>query len=386
MQSMKLFFYFFVTELVLCGSGQVIHVAGGFTLRMFNFLIIICFTALLILNRKIGKDAGILIAYYLLTTAIAISSCLILGNSNNLFADIKQLSFFLALPFIYFMVNDEKVIRNICTIIKWSTLFMVVVYLIYIVLIKYMKLIEFNIFYASMEEESDFAFRGDEGELFYKGFLYLTIGFLFWMKEKRWFISFLYLLAIYYTQTRGFYVITMLGIVMFYLTQYKLRSSTIISLLIISLVMFFITLQLGLFDVEDGRVDGDELRIQTFQQVIDRVTLFSFLFGHGFGYGVPIRQVHMENALLEIFHKQGVIGLAFWAVLLYKIFVYYKRTSKVYKKTASIFMIGSLCVYVQSLFNPFLINPIGMSFVLLSFVICNKLSRFNESSLCYSTI
>lgn len=32
-------------------------------------------------------------------------------------------------------------------------------------------------------------------------------------------------------------------------------------------------------------------------------------------------------------------------------------------------------VYIQSLFNPFLTNPIGMSFVIISYASCRYLSR-----------
>lgn len=386
MQNIKLFFYFFIAELVLCGSGQVIHLVGGLTLRMLNFLIVICLTSLLIIDKKIGKDTGLLLALYMLITCMAISFCLISDNVHNLFADIKQLSFFLTLPFIYFMISDKEVILNICAIVKWSTFLMTIVYLIYIVLIKYVQVIDFTLFYTLMGDESDFMFRGNEGELFYKGFLYLTIGLLFWMNEKRWFISVLYLLAIYFTQTRGFYAITLLGIVLLYTTQHRLKSSTIVSLLMLCLFLLFVTLQLELFEVDENRMDGDELRMLTVQQVFEEITPLSLLFGHGFGYGVPVRQIHMENAFLEIFHKQGLVGLFLWGLILYKIYFNYKHTSIVHKKISSIFMVGTVCIYVQSLFNPFLINPIGMSFVLLSFVVCNKLSKSNESSLCHCSV
>lgn len=283
MKSIRLFFYFFIAELLLCGSGQVIHVAGGLTLRMFNFLIAIGLTVPLIINRRIGQYAGNMLMFYLFTTMVALSFCLISNNQENLFADIKQLSFFLTLPFIYFMVSDKKVIQNVCSIIKWSSLFMSVAYLVYIVLIKYLKVIDFNIFYVMMEEESDFMFRGDEGELFYKGFLYLTIGLLFWMNEKKWLFSLLHLLAIYYTQTRGFYVITLLAILLLYVTRHKMKPSTAASLFLLCLLLLFVTLQLGLFDVGEDRTGGDELRMLTALQVIERITLFRFCSGMGSG-------------------------------------------------------------------------------------------------------
>lgn len=274
------------------------------------------------------------------------------------------------------------IINSISKIIRYSTLLIAIIYLVYIVLIKYVGVIDFSVAYYLISEYSDFMFRGNEGELFYKGFVYLVIGLIFWIKEKKYLCSLLILLAIYYTMTRGFYVITFLCILGYYITLRRFTISTIIFVLFFCSISLLIVNGLGLFDMGENRADGDVIRIMTMQQVFERITPFSFVLGHGFGYGVPIRMVHMENSFLEIFHKQGVLGLFLWGYLLHKIIAFYKRTPSNYKGVSSVYMIGTIGVYVQSLFNPYLINPIGMSFVLLSFVVCNKLSKINESPVC----
>ena len=369
-------------ELVLCGSGQIIHVVGGLTLRMLNYLLALCITSFYICRKHMNKDTGKILMLFVFTTCIGISLCLISDNTVNLFDDINQLSFFLMLPFMSYLVKNLDMVNAVSKTIRYSVLLMAIIYLVYIILIKFVGVIDFRTFYILMEDEGDFLFRGNKGEMFYKGFLYLAIGLLFWIKERKYFYSFLILLAIYYTMTRGFYVITILCLGLLYIACHKVTSGTIFFLLIFSFCVLLVVNYLGLFDVSENREDGDALRVLTMQQVFERITPLSLIIGHGFGCGVPVRTIHMENAFLEIFHKQGLIGLFLWSYLLYKIVVFYKHVPFIYKSIASVYMIGTVGIYVQSLFNPYLTNPIGMSFVLLSFVVCNKLSNINEDSLC----
>ena len=69
---------------------------------------------------------------------------------------------------------------------------------------------------------------------------------------------------------------------------------------------------------------SDIIRRRQIQQVFERISIPSFLIGHGFGIGVPVRKIHMEIAYLEIFHKQGLIGLVFWLILFFVIWHHYR--------------------------------------------------------------
>ena len=375
------FFYFVIIELILCGSGQIIHIYGSLTLRMFNFIIAILLSIYLLLCKpKMDKDSTNIFLWYMLIFCISVSLSLIGGTTKFLFEDIKPLSFFMIYPFFYWMIISEKVVMNIVRIIKYGVLVMTIIYLVYLLLIRFLGVIDFNFFYYDiMSEESDFIFRGDKGELFYKGFVFLPIGLVFLLQSKRYIASLLVVIAVYFTLTRGFYIITFLALFLEYILFSSKKSSyKLFMILFFSIVCILICSYLNLFAVGEGRESGDELRIQTIHQVIDRITPLSFLVGHGFGNGVPVREVHMEMSYLEIFHKQGVLGLLFWAYFLYSIYRYYRKVDNRYKNIAGGFFISAILIYVQSLFNPYMNNPIGMSALLLSYFSCRKLSLLSQ--------
>nr|WP_186973098.1 hypothetical protein [Bacteroides intestinalis] len=378
---MLYFFYFLIAELFLCGSGQIIHVYGGLTLRMFNFIIAIFISIYFLLRKPLmGKDTTRLFLFYVFSFLIGISLSLVGESTKHLFEDIKPLSFFFIFPFFYWMIKSGQVIMNIIRVLKYGVIIMTVVYLIYLLLIRFFGVIDFySLYYGGISEESDFMFRGTGGELFYKGFVFLPIGLVFLLQSKKYILSVFVLIAIYFTLTRGFYVIAFLAVLMSYVFfSSKANGSKVFVILIVSIICLLLCSYFSLFDMGEGRESGDQLRVLTIEQVVDRITPFSFLFGHGFGNGVPIREVHMEMSYLEIFHKQGIIGLSFWTYLLYSICRYYKQVVGKYRRIAGAFFISASLIYVQSLFNPYLNNPIGMSTVLLAYFSCRRLSLLSQ--------
>lgn len=377
----RLLLLFAIAELVLCGSGQVLRLGGGLTLRMLNYLCIFGFYMLFVIygHFKMTRQDWLVFVSYLLTTLFAAGCCLINGNANRLVEDIKPLSYFLVFPFFLIAINSCATIRKISSILKYGALIMSAVYLVYLAAIKLLGLVDYVAFYGSMAEESDFMFRDEGGELFYKGFLFLPIGLLFWIREKKYLAAGIILVAIYFTLTRGFYIMALLGIGCYIFYRSKKNLPTLFFWAVCGAAGLFIIIASGLFDMGGARSDGDLLRIITFDQVVERITPLSTLIGHGFGAGVPIREIHMENAFLEIFHKQGLLGLAFWFLLLYCIRFYSKR-AVIHKDIARLYWIGVLMVYVQSLFNPFINNPIGMSFVIIGYACCRYLSRPDPTS------
>ena len=116
-------------------------------------------------------------------------------------------------------------------------------------------------------------------------------------------------------------------------------------------------------------MQSDIIRKKQFHQVLERVNFESALVGHGFGIGVPIRPVHMEVAYLEIFHKQGLVGIAFWVFIFVWIgFKYIRVRNHRESALATVFTMGSCFVFVQSITNQYLNNPIGMTMILLAIV------------------
>jgi hypothetical protein len=133
-----------------------------------------------------------------------------------------------------------------------------------------------------------------------------------------------------------------------------------------------------LTEILGDKSDSDRIRIVNFYEVIDRVNPASLLIGHGFGYGVPSRPIHMEISYLEIFHKQGLIGLLFWLILFFYIIIQYFKININYKYIAMPFLLSVIFIYLQSLTNPFMNNPIGLTMILLTIVVFSKIIKIQN--------
>jgi hypothetical protein len=107
-------------------------------------------------------------------------------------------------------------------------------------------------------------------------------------------------------------------------------------------------------------------RIVQIGEVVEAVTPRSFFIGHGFGNGVPSRPVHMEISYLEIFHKQGMLGLSVWALLFASLWRrFYRQVGRNlrtvdYKEESFAFFIAAVFMIAISLTNPFINSPMGL--------------------------
>ena len=387
---LDIFFIILFIELFMNGSGQFLAI-GPLTIRMILFSIALVVSFIFLLSgKKINILYGYMIGYFSIVTIWSTLQGLLNGAEIDLiFEDIKPLLYFLIiLPFSVYIDSVEKVILLI-KIIKKTTLVMAFVYLSYIVVMR-VGYIDFLTIYEILKNDSnEIMFRGftnSDPWLFYKGFLYLNIGFIFYFsskKTKNKIISLMILTAILLTYTRGFIVSLALAFIFLYLINLKEKKSFFI-LITLSIVVFLATPIY--FDFIGERTDSDLIRIIQIEQVINKVNLTSFIFGHGFGKGVPIRPVHMEISYLEILHKQGIIGLIFWIFnLFFIILTYIKIKSNQFRYLSAPFLVGTLFIYIQSFTNPFINNSIGMGFLLITMVTLNVLYK-NETTNYYCSI
>lgn len=371
-------------EIFLFGSGQVIQLSGGLTLKMFNFILMLIFTCILLPSTPVSKNSVKLFLLFLLCMSLSILVGVMNNGLDNMFYDISPLLYLLTLFFIEIYIRTEKDIKFIIKILKFCAISMAAVYLVYIFLIK-LNILNFEAVYLLLSNSSDIIFRGASGAFFYKGFLYMVIGLIFYIAEGKLFSwsGLLLLVAIYFTYTRGFVIIALCSCVFYYLywlKNHKYRMPAKYFYLLSFLLIIFLSYGLSI-DVIGGadRSEGDTVRIQTMREVYERVTASSFFIGHGFGVGVPIRKVHMEMSYLEIFHKQGLLGLLFWGYLFVNSVIMFINLSKNQQRLGIPFLLSIVAVYIQSLFNPFLNNPIGLGIVLISYVSLNRIARIEES-------
>lgn len=355
-----------VCELLLCGSGQILR-KGEISMRIILFGLCLLVTFLIIIKHKAKFSYSEITIQILLFLwfGIGLSFGLINnGSISNIMIDVKSFIYFLIFPFFLLTINNEKIIHFIIRLLRNIPLLMAVIYLIYLIAIKSLGIITFSETYEASETQSDFMFRGTSGELLYKGFVFLPISVIFWLQRKKIIPILIILIAIFFTYTRGLYLITLIGMVCYFLHFSK--SYTIRTIIISIVILGCIVAPIFYTSSFEERASGDMIRVITFQQVEESINLISLTFGHGLGIGVDIRPVHMENSFLEIFHKTGLFGIFVWLLLLFYI---WRNYSKNRNAITFNFYLCACMIYIQSIFNPYLTNSMGMGFVFICYCI-----------------
>jgi hypothetical protein len=376
MKSKLLYLIFFVTlyELALMGSGQMLK-AGPLTLRMFLFISIISISLIVVLlSKKVEKYFLVFVLLYgvVLSTGVLIAVI----NHNPLpmvMEDLKPLIYFFSIIFFSLMIKDADTINMVSRIMRNSALILAIGYLFFLAGLA-VGLINFDVIYGLLDSTGEFFFRGTSG-FFYKGFLYMCTGVFFFINKfsiRNIFILTLLIAAIVLTFTRGFLLSLVLVVIIYLLIFYKHK---ILSFVIVIAGAVLGYLYFGVYaDVLGDKSDSDNVRVMEIDQVKSAIDPFSFFVGHGFGNGVDVRPDHMEISYLEIFHKQGLVGLFFWIFILSAIFFSYNKAQQNgNKETALPYLLASVFVFLQSFTNPYLNNPIGMSVVLISIVTLRRL-------------
>ena len=378
----RYFCYVMLFELFLLGSGQDLPLAGGLTLRWLNFFIGVGASVyMFVRSDDFPKSILAFILVYTIQLLIGWMLAFIFDSEMAyLMVDFKPLLYFYIVLFFYYIMSSELMIKRVVDILLLCVKIMTVLYLIYMTLTDILGLFSMTgENYHSVDDSGSFMFRGIGSSLFYKGFVYLPIGALgfFWRKQYVWMC--LTILAIYFTYTRGLYVLLAFGLLAFYLKTHEVNIFKIVGLMLVVLLLYEVAEVFEIFTFDDtymeNREESDSVRLITIDQVFDRITWWSLLIGHGFGQGVPERAAHMEISYLDIFHHQGLFGLSFWVALFVAILKYGNSVVGKYREEAAFFMTAAMMIFLQSCFNPYINNSIGMSITLLAFVICYRLSQ-----------
>jgi len=389
----KVFFTIFLLELFLGGAGRL-TTFGALTLRMYLFIIgMVLLVFLLFKGAKITRMTTVVTLTFTCLFMIAIERGLFnSGDYSYLFADVKMLLFFFILPLFDVAITHYSDVDKIIKLLKIAAFILAVFYFIFLIILHF-EIYSFTTIWLALskpEYHKEFGFRG-EVAMVYKGFIYLCVGFFFFFFEKRSLKSILLatfvFAAVILTLSRAFILLIFLLTITYILYKVvfsrknKTLNITVISLIIIggSLVVPRAIEMLG------DKSESDVIRVLQVTQVVDMVNPISFLIGHGFGVGTEIRPGHMEIMYLEIFHKQGLLGIAFWlALLIYIIIKYYnyyrycKEKGLEDKLNAKAFLYGTIFIYAQSLFNPFLTNSMGLTFLFITLIVFENLKKFNE--------
>jgi hypothetical protein len=174
------------------------------------------------------------------------------------------------------------------------------------------------------------------------------------------------------TGTRGFFVGFAVVILVHILTgimslRRKLTYACIscLCLILTGIMSSRVILSSG---IASGKTAGDSMRVLTLQQIEDRITPWSFVFGNGLGVGVPVRPDHMEIAYAEIFQKQGLLGLMWWFSILVLLIMRYRKARRINYLQAQPLLLSAVFVIVTSATNSYVDNPIGIFVWLVALV------------------
>jgi len=370
-------------ELFIGGGGRLYDV-GILSPRMYFFLFALLITFFYFIQyHSVSKDIIILVFFFSLTTLFSAY----VGWTNNIdpfkiFMDLKPLSFFYIIVFLSIVIRTREDILHVVNLIKASAIFLAVTYLFVFILLN-LHLINFAWLWHATAESEEFFFRG-ETAFMYKGFVYLAVGFFFYFRStnlRDQFICALLLTAMLLTLTRGF--ILSWGVVYFLYLIFFGKNK-------ILMIFLVFAIPVGLFSAYQfieklsgfgNKFWSNNIRFLQVSQVFEMITPYSIFWGHGLGVGVGVREIHMEIAYLEIFHKQGILGLLFWFGIFFILSV--KFINSIGSENFDLvlpFFLSVVFIYIESFTNPFLLSPLGMVVVLLSWICFDILKRDDESS------
>jgi len=386
----KILFILILVELCLGGGGRFTAI-GPISLRMILFSVALLVSIPLAIKKTLPSEVWKLMIGFVIMIAIGVVIGMVSHNPKNLiFEDVKPLCYFLIFPF-FCLAIDEAMIRKAIKIVKTSSIIMATIFIALLILIN-SGIIPFPNFYNATFKSEELFFRG-EITFFYKGFLFFGVGtiFYYFIDYSRWKKYFIIILitTIVLSVTRGLLFSLAVTFSIYFLVsrQYSVAVyGLVLAMIIVVWGSNFILSTSRLFDSQNNHISysqadptllgdrnySDNGRTVQANEVWKELSFTSSLWGHGFGAGTSSRPIHMEISYLEIFHKQGLVGLAFWASLAGVILVRYRKVF--ISPIANAFFYSSLFIFIESLTNQYINNPIGMSVLLLSLCCLYKLN------------
>ncbi len=303
-------------------------------------------------------------------------------SHQDLFTDASPMLFWLAAPFFACVLKSDAMVHRTAALIQWSAIGMALVYLgVFLALVTGMDL--FDGFHQWAEKTGEISFRNHQ-MFFYKGFFYLGIGTVFLVAlgsrwQSVWLAAIVVAMAL--TMTRGFVLATSAATALLLVTMQR-RRALCVALCVMALVMYAVWIYLPSLDNGHMLVQrgiSNSVRTTDISFMKENFNFSSLVFGEGMGTYLNGR-LSIENSYLTIFWKMGIVALFFWILPLALALHYFLQISKnsaVYR-VACAFFFGMVFVYVQTGSNPYLNNPIGLSFVMMAVFSLRTLANMSD--------
>lgn len=369
-----------IFEVSFGGGGRLIDL-GYVSPRMYLFVcaLIYCIYGYLKFSVKPAYEFLIMVIVF----AVLMSLSLLISLYKHIpisaiASDIKPMFWFICLLFFSVTIKDIKHIQYITTVIKLSGLLLSLMFLLLFSIWK-LGFVSFSDVMGLLnplhDPKLEFYFRG-EMTFFFKAIIYVAATVFFSLFEtntyKRMLYIVLMLLTIAFTLTRGVWLSVFLALALYCFWKYK--DENIFKSIILSLFLLFCGVCGVLFisEILPSVQHSNTIRLKDMLHFNELFSVNSALFGNGLGAEILGRN-QIEINYINIFYKQGILGLVFW---LFPLVYIYKQSNKLNDKAlflAMPFILSTLFVYIVSMTNPFLTNPIGMTIVLVTMVVTRVL-------------
>ena len=380
---LKLFYITLIAELFLGGGGRLTEI-GSNTLRMYLFSTALCLMLLPQFWRRVGADVRLafgMVALFFLVHLPGLIFGLVRGvDANVVFVELQPLMYFMMAPFFAQVLSKKQYVELTSNFVRDAGLLLASAFIITLLCIL-IGLLDFSITYNVLNSTGEFMFRGVDGLFFYKGFLYLCIALIFILAKNESYRNLSIILvssAIILTLTRGFMLSTMIAASLFFFltgNRKALALMVMTSIIVAAMVLGYLP-----FETILTRKDGDfsdHIRYADIDFMLKNVDALSLIFGNGFGALISDSRLNIENSFLWIWWKIGLAGLLFWFSPLMLCYIAFKRipASSINFSLGCAYFCAVILIYIQSATNPYLNNPIGLSFVLISIFSLRTLAR-----------
>lgn len=381
---METLFTVSLLELFIGGGGRLLEV-GPVTVRMILFAACVC-AGLIVAIFHPRKGDGVPLAIGLVGAYLLVQvTGLLIGTLNghdfeNAKLEMRQSLYWLAAPFLAVVLRSRDMILRAAMLVRVAGVVLAVGYIGVVVALA-LGAIDYLTLYTTLSATEEFIFRS-EGFFFYKGFLYLSISTIFFVAMPNRFSAVLatvVIIALAMTLTRGLVLSTSFAALLMLIVQRRWRLLGV-ALAAVACVAFFLW---GYLPSQDDtlaatREVSNSQRIEDLAYIVDNLRVSSLLLGEGFGALSNINgRLQIENTLLWAFWKLGIVGFLFWLMPLILCLNYFARISRrsPHFSLACAYLFSTVLVYVQTMTNPYLNNPIGLSFVLVALFSLRTLSQ-----------
>lgn len=419
----KVLLTIFFIELFVGGGGRIIDF-GFLSLRQVLFItLLITFVARIIYYKEYRNlevntffRLNILTTFiYILISWFFVSAFVGYINGNSLtyiVTDFLRVSFFAAyFPLAYYIAEERFSKQRFITLIKHCAFFVAIL----TIGISLLGKIVFSSNYEPFKQflilifNDDLVFRRSYG-VFYKSLFYVFIGLVISLNAvlSKKFIKIdiyniiLCSIALFLSDTRGFLFSIMISVLTIMIIDIKviidpikgisqkisavlknsplLKKSVILLFITISVPFLYQYMTLERFgqsassDHIPAKDTSLSVRVEYFQESKDMLlqNLDILVYGNGYGSEIAGRVTGIETSFLDILVEQGVIGLIIWLILCLIIILNYlngyKRGVKI--TTSDTSLLGAYVgVLLLTNINPFINNPIGISFFLVLLIL-----------------